>query len=695
MKFKKKLLIFGVLTSFSPFLAASFCSAPTNSSKNIDVSSKINSPLVLEADLFDDPNLKVSNQIGKLTQNDYRFKDVKLNEKEKDLLIPFVDKKEVSDSYSILPNSINEKEFLLADSYTEEALREINEIATPSDVISKDGTRYYEYKDPFTKVIFREFDLTPEQSNPTFFIGSENIHLLAQEFKRKVPFGLEISDLKAININGGVEMNDAFSGLYTVGNKNIYINGNLFANYDLPIYHKIALIMPTLFHEYIHHWANSYISWNILKLNTDWLNENYDEKLTKTFNVSYKGSGLNQNGLINEKEAWNYAFSNSFLKLLNYDFDNFVSLPEDLYNLFQLEPEQIKTFVHANFTLPTIWKLANFEIRGGISEQDLERKYYYDGYYNFYHTLRDLLYFYSMTELVPREYSKFAYESYYNINEDRNDKNTYIKMDDNKIFFSSWFGNFDYEPDKNKKIVSNFKISTNNLDWSKTFLNGVSNPNRAGVYIQNSSMFPNNPFKIYDFKYYTEDGLEILDEERSNSRSIPFYQTFLKAMGYGKSIAFLNRTSKNKVQLGGYLKDQKYKGFAILDKNNKLKQTVKFKYNSIFNFFGHYDFDKGARLGENNQDREAQLNNRLYPVNKFYSYLTESSFNLTTDSQIYMWEDLNNNGIFDNGEIDYDFEFTLPETRYVTTKRSYNTSSQTLVITNDPKNNKKVVVHAV
>ncbi|WP_426460942.1 MYPU_1760 family metalloprotease [Mycoplasma hafezii] len=703
-RFLKKLMFSTVALTTIPIVAASckyfdlsFGKGNTFQTGNVDSSQFPKENYAWTLYQTNTPELEVTTNSGKFVPNDYEYTHENPN-----ILAPKVKEVEQPKNYGYKKTAITpaETSHLAEDS---KFFAENYDLLNAEDKVyiktTSNGQRYLEYKDPYTQVLFRDFELSnPQTGKKTFFFGAEGIKAFAHEFKRKVPFGPEIQELKAININGGVDLKQSFYGLYKPYEKQIYINGSNYAKTELNLYEKIAFLLPTLFHEYLHHWASSYVGYS-LDFNDEekkYLYNTYEPQLFDNIKVLYQPKFEGEKDYY-ALEYWNHNFINNFVKLLNYDFDNKVELnPEIWKGLFGINENEYRKFLHEKFSLADLFYLANIYDQNALKNKSLHDNYYIDARLLFTMSLSELFYYYSTTELIPREYTKYAYESYFNINEKRTNK---FPSGKNRILLSSWFGTYRYNPIND--LITEFSPSAANLDWSKTFLNGLGNPSRQGNYIQNATVFPNNPFEIQDFKYIDKNGeVKVLEKERAKNRSIEFYQTFLQAMGYGKEIASIYSPKNNEVIVNGYLPDDKYTGIVITDNNKKVIDQAEIKYNPIFNFFGHYDFDEGARMYDQNDlsmtpERQRQINNRLYPKNKYYTYTTAVLKHLSDGNTIHFWIDKNANNKVDEGEIDFNHQITVPSTRFVTNVRDNNDIKKLFLLSYSDESKKNLVFNEI
>ncbi|WP_406614632.1 MYPU_1760 family metalloprotease [Mycoplasma corogypsi] len=604
---------------------------------------------------------------------------------------------------------IKPNEYSASDLLSKQANDQINEIA---NVYENKEQTMMTYKDPYTGVSFNQFKVKrlykmenkPVEDAVYYFTPAELV-LFAQEFKRKVPFGPEIKRLVSININSN-RLNSRVNGLYHVGDYQIDINTTTYIPFkeQMGSYEKIGAIMATVFHEYMHHFSTVYIQNagfdNIFfGANTPTINQLnptlspdilQDKKL-------YYNPRLNPNNDQGSVLNWNYYFINNFYNLLNYDVEDPGYIRPALTYLWPAVGNNKTGGILGNMFSPNwIWNTANRPTN--LTPEELETKAYFDSQKLFSLTVKMFGYNYSIIELIPREYTKFAYESYFNINESRNKlaSNQYLNRSQTEALSLSYFG-ATISPTNPYQTNFNIAPSAQAEDWSKVYLNSLGGPNRTGMFISQAAVSPNSVFDISEFRYVDKDGEpQRLPDEKTKNRSVEFYQEFLKVMGYGKSLAqiyYEDNTSQNtgatvkqfnRVKFSGYLPDNKYTGMVI--KDGSTYKTVTFDYIPTFNFFGHYNLNPGARYGT--EQRKEELGDRLYPENKFISYVTKQFVSLNKNSQLFMWIDKNKNGRYDEGEIDQDFQWSLPIARFVSSSEATSQGGRPLTAILDKNDNR-------
>ncbi|MFV8401340.1 MYPU_1760 family metalloprotease [Mycoplasma sp. 2634B] len=633
-----------------------------------------------------------------------------------------------------------------------QALELVNKVGNISwDVKTNDEGTYIEYVDPYTQIKFRDFAYKVDKENPAnnrYLLGPGGLAYLANEFKRKVTFGPEVYDLEAININDFTIIPTTANGLYIPSTKNIYINAAFMCETNATLYDRVATIMQTLFHEYMHHWANNYAEIALPKLdktiptgnvNGPMANKNQKQMVTVKY---YEPGESNKNGLLDKifssanEQYWNGYFADYFRYFLNYDVAAKSYIKPEILALLRerwvgSNATDVSDSLYANFSPKDLWDVSNGIYNGQKSPRDplalqnrLDSKdgFWYSPDEKFALSSKDLRYYYSLTELVPREYLKFAFESYYNINE----MNPALKAEAEKQEFSSgYFGNMKFHY-SNKASTYEIRPSSIAEDYGKVFMNNFDSLSRSGWYINDDSgiIDPLHPIKYWDpkqnkwvstiiqgsssimipaspFALSSYKTLNDIPNNQANKihqdNSTNFYAMFLETMGYGNEIAQIyydnsdwkwvgknhaqvqkNETNITKVKFSGYLKDKSHTGIAIVDNNGQVVAHSEIIYLDTFNFFGHKDFDKGARIENeiqaNDQLRQVQIGNRIHANRNYISYITKDFIVAGNNGTIYFWDDLNNDGLLQDNEVVRDHAPSVPSNRWVTTYRAENAS---------------------
>ncbi|VEU71044.1 MYPU_1760 family metalloprotease [Mycoplasmopsis glycophila] len=498
---------------------------------------------------------------------------------------------ETSEQADKFLHKINESEFLSLDASAVDQINLTSEAFKTTQ--EEDGKIYLEYIDPYTKIKFREYPLDITNNNATFLLGKEGLVILANEFKRKIPFSTEVFDLDSININLKDFNQEDLHGAYSDKNKAIYLFMEVAKSQKMLAEQIIAVLMPSLFHEYIHHVATSYFS------NFDYYHA--DKNLTLSSNYTF-----------------NKQFIDQFVKLLNPTIKN---------------PEK-------NNSLNDLIQFANFD----QNEDKIRSVYSFSKIMTAFVNKRKIKYLYSYEEMIAREYTKYAFENYFN----KTDKLEYNGV---KASFEG--------------LTANGKLNYYSylFDWSRTLL-FKNNDDILKDWSLIEPIFFNDLFK---FNY----------EQK-------FYNLFLEYIGYGKSISqicyennwkyifeqkerksdqiWLDDTKFANIKITGYLENNEYTGIAFWDKQNEqIIKAATIHYMPAFNFFGRKTYDQGARLS-NQTARTEQIDQRLYPGYHYVPYYTDfiNVEKLPNNLALYFYKDLNNDGQVSLDEILFDNKLTIP-----------------------------------
>ncbi|QDF65217.1 MYPU_1760 family metalloprotease [Mycoplasma nasistruthionis] len=619
------------------------------------------------------------------------------------------------------------------------------------------GKSAYVYKDPFTKIEFIDYSYAnDENGNPIYLFGPQGLALMAQEFKRKVTFGPEVFDLKKIEINNFNIITENSNGLYIPNIKTIFINGAALNGLDVDLYTKVGVLMPTIFHEYMHHWNNSYAE--IAFENSDYnqfINDNQtaDKNQKQAVKIYYNDvSSKSSSHSHSNRQLWNGYFVDNFKTLTNYNvpFKSEIQTAwiRDVRRLNSTDLSSaapISNYLYNVLSPKQVWNLANSDPSSPIAIQlnhtaSKYRKLFYSPDGQFGLDASQIKYYYSATELVPREYSKYAFESYFSINDPNPAFTAREKLEP---FSIGYFGIFKFKYNQNNTSVTySFSPSPIADDYGKVFMNNFDSLTRQYFYQPQSVMMPSTPFALEGYKVNQADAYELYGKQENlaqiitdyenqvkSNKNVYFYKLFLETMGYGKVISQIyfnegnwswlqnsfrsinpDSSKYNEIKFSGYLDSNKYKGLVFVNKNTgAVVNKTEFEYLDSFNFFGHANFDEGAQLFNvsktndpvtgkpvtqmsNTEDRDKQIKNRIYPnriINTTtkepifkdnYPYITKDFVPFDNEANlIYLWQDLNNNNLVEENEILKDREITLPENRWVTSRRSVQTATNYVV----------------
>ncbi|QGZ97775.1 hypothetical protein GE118_03090 [Mycoplasma sp. NEAQ87857] len=529
------------------------------------------------------------------------------------------------------PKEITSKEFLLVDGNEKDVLNEINKHYEIKEQKNDKGY-FYEYIDPYTKIKFIEKPYKETFLTRKYLLGPKGLIYLANAFKKKVPFGPEVFNLQSVMLEN--KLNKTYLGLFTPQKDVIILNTNqlsdLNSQYSNIEYVVDNVLLPTLFHEYIHFFVSNYAS----------IKQENDEQNKIIFNTNDADTII---------AYWEKSFIDQFKGLLNFNYDK--KFNPDLYKNFG------KSFIANSFTLKELWDEANGEFNLLPNLDYFVEKYGGGKSYIFSKngpefTKTNIKYIYSADELVAREYLKYAFEPAYSSNNS--------KFYDYNV--STWTSNTQY-------------FVPYALDQSRTYFTDFKN-NLAKNFKNNLMFYPNNVY-YFDLPKNHDDYLV-----NNLDRSQQFYNLFLNTLGYGYSInqiyvekdwksldekrVFIDDTKYKNIKISGFLQDKKLSGLALVD-NNQIVDFSKIHYLSTFNFFGR----------SKNPLEDASAEYRRYPKQKFIPYITDKfldtklNINSTNNLLIKGWIDSNKDNIAQTNEL-VNFEFNVPNTfRDISTNVSF------------------------
>lgn len=563
--------------------------------------------------------------------------------------------------------------------------------------------------DKDTQVTFLSYN---QKSLGRPWFNLQELKRLVEVFKKTATYGPEIKMLNAV-IFDDYDMIDASAlGQYISSTREIYINTQNFENLEFETEDKIKLVMPTLFHEYMHHWANIYVNTGYYsKLD----NKNVD-------NIYYEGDG----GSL--KQVWNKNYVDRFLNLLNYDknwipqarANNFNSIASNLFNLKGI-------FAYANYKkfLTENYGITDSKFNS-ISEDKSVRFSPND---TIQYTLKQLKYYYSFTELVPREWTKVALDLGFKTEKVqgtngqtfidnvgykklKNNPNLEYKVGlygliirttspwarpsslwnksnpSNTVSQDSPFIKL-HKEDKKTVIYQikgiKYQLITNTFieDWART-RTVLLNSNDGSISFSNRLFFPNS---IYGGEYVTNSGqIHIID-----NKSEELLNLHLQSMGYGKRISQIfnkldvytwnkkddgdyisyDSGSINNFKIMGYLPSRNYKEIHYTSISNR-DVGVKLEYMP----FTFRIKNKIVATDSNDFTYPADMNTNL-------GYITKEYININAidrSKPLWFWNDKNNNNIIDSDEH-YAIDISdVPNVRQIT---SYNSMLYTNYILNN------------
>ncbi len=451
--------------------------------------------------------------------------------------------------------------------------------------------------------------LVEHESGGSYFFGHEGLQAINEKIKSDLQFGPEIENIKTITINNLSILNREVSGQYNPFTNEMSISiSNLIPQFqNIPLEEKVELIFPTIFHEYGHHFANTYITSistndirNSKKLfsqnGTRSVHKNIPKKFLQEFEESlhYKNTTIN-NLLSNDKSQ--------------------ISSKKSARSLYE---ETNSANIKNKSTDHDYLKINDFRLTTKIPARNLERE--------FLITSDKYAYLFSIDELLTRKLQQISYIDVLNGTSIANKTSTFTGTEYRGNFYPSTIAT---DISKNKKIE---------FDGNETY---SINDELILMDYPYGGIFIDNLGKTHIIK----------------STVNTLWNAYLDISGYqyGISQIFLNNTSKQatkttrtslskndflNIKFTGFLDNsKKYKSLLLKNKNGSYIKHNFIKNNYKYNFLSA----KSDILS-----RERDL---IKPQNKFgytTDYINISKVDLT--SPIKAWNDKNNNGNLDVGE---------------------------------------------
>lgn len=613
------------------------------------------------------------------------------------------------------PNHLNEEEFAKKEEEYNNIPENANDLIVEKSFTAEGIQFFYkEYVDPYTGIKFRDYSYytEPNTGQKRYFLGENGLALLAFEFRRKVTFGPEVNTLDSINVNNFNVIESGANGIYIPALRQIHINSFSSLEAGLDLYSKVKGMMGTLFHEYMHHWASTYAEIGNPMANTNRTyniftqgrirNANVLTRFPFTTRIRYYGTS---NSTRSADGFWSTYFAYNFYRLLNYDTtETFRDARESAFEIEngeidyrdELRYSTLTNYSFNHYSLNEIFTFANahssYYPTPNNAYRSLINKFQTTGYVNFANfgtfssgqtgvSPETIRYLYSLTELVPREWSKFAFDPYFKPSERAN----FVQNPSNPG--QSWglaWGGF-YKNQRNGQ--STFIPSSLGDDWSKVYLMNLSAIRNGAIgpynFDKKDVVYPNT---VKSLQGSTWENLwkNTPRESKITDRSKDFYSVFLNTMGYGKTISQIitdvkqppvgtingaqpEKETQSQIKFLGYLpQDTKFKGLVFENTSNSATpyQVAEFQFKNFFDFF---------------KEDKRELENELTNNQEFKSYITKDFVNFATvdtNKTIKYWEDKNNDSNFTPDEI-VSGTITLPTNRFTTTLNTANKDYRT------------------
>lgn len=590
-----------------------------------------------------------------------------------------------------------------------------------ADLLDKNFVAYF---DPDTTITFYSYKINDGEP----FLDKEGLKELANYFKKIATFGPEVKMLNSIILDNRDIIGKNTLGQYVLQTREIYINTSTYdklAGSGVTNTEKVKMIMPTLFHEYMHHWAGCYASTGLPK--------EYDSRNIE--DILYKPSGYDSS-----PQIWNKYFVNNFKNILNYDKEPFNGTSKTEYYPKEVnEKSPYGTVAIQNYmNLKNIFDYSNygeslnkkFITQKPFSNFKEGTKFAFNpqsqSYYRFSEP-NQLSYFYSMTELVPREWTKAAFISPFKITSKQITQPTGITKtvySDNAItknykdnsgrkYTAGAFGALVENPSFNQFSIKNeqfinqinifnsnvnkfyhdsspvekfydgkkeYQYSTNSLieDWRRTTETTFRFADKK-ISLNDTTFYPNNVFGGY---YSSHSG----DKPLTN-KSKEFLNLYLEIMGYGKLISQIiprfdkfswidsnsinsNADMLNEFKILGYVPNKKFKALYYTNNSNQLiKVPLELLQINNKDIASTFRIKKEPIVGLYDDDFESKVLNpdihHMLGGTDIYSYSTKyiNYKNIKSQSEIFFWEDKNNDNVMTDEEKIYNV--ALPNHRSV------------------------------
>ena len=468
-------------------------------------------------------------------------------------------------------------------------------------------------------------ELIEYESNGSYFFGKEGLEAINKRIKSDLQFGPEIEVLKKITINNLSILSNNVSGQYNPFTNEISISiSNLIPQFQsIPLSEKIDLVFQTIFHEYGHHFANTYITSiatndarNSKKLFYENKNRSVYKNIPKKFLEAFE-------------ESLHYS-NNAANDLLSNDKNNISSRKSA--NAFYKETNgiNIKNKNKDNDYL----KINDFNLTTKIPAKKFQREFSIDS--------NKYTYLFSIDELLTRKLQQISYID---------NLNGFSIADKTTTFTGTEYQEYFYP-------------TTIALDISK---------NRKIDYLGNETYRINDELILMDYPYggnFTDNtGKTHIIEPTVENLWMAYFD--IGGYNYGISQIFLNNSSeqvtrntrtplmKNSftdIKFSGFLdKSKKYKSILLKDLNGSYK-----KYDFLKNNYEYKFLSAKSDVLSNKRDLSKTQDKFGYTT----PYIDISKVDLS--SPIKVWNDKNDNNQLEAGEYD---SLTVSPDRPTTTFR--------------------------
>ncbi|MGL6124886.1 MAG: MYPU_1760 family metalloprotease [Metamycoplasmataceae bacterium] len=451
--------------------------------------------------------------------------------------------------------------------------------------------------------------LIEHESDGFFFFGVEGLELLNKRIKSDLQFGPEVETIKSIRINNLSILNENVNGQYNPFTHEMEISILHFIPEfkNIPIEEKVELVFPTIFHEYGHHFATTYIT----SIATN------DPRNSKKLFAKNSGKSMHKN--------IPKVFLDEFEKALHYDDSEVSNLLSNNTNDISSKRSAKYLYEHSNSS--------NIKYNDGNDYLQIDE-------FNFSNTIpfrnknvpfdvksNRHTYLFSIDELLTRKLQQITYIDRINGKSIANNSTTFTGTEFKNGFLSSTMG---ADISRNKQI-----------QWIE---------NSDSYTIKDNLLLIDYP---YGGNFIDNQGRSIKIESTLNALWNAYYD--IGGYDYGISQIFLNnssiqnssttrttllRSDFRNIKFTGFLDNsKKYKGLLLKEKNGLYKEHLFSKNNYEYKLMG-------AKSDVLSKTRDLNKEQNKFGYSTDYIDISKVDF----DEPIKVWNDINNNDKFENFE---------------------------------------------
>ncbi|WP_371246579.1 MYPU_1760 family metalloprotease [Mycoplasmopsis agassizii] len=541
----------------------------------------------------------------------------------------------------------------------------------------EDTDNFYTYQDGLTGL---KFYVNKNKSSNKFFFSKAEIVEFVRTFMKEIDYGPEITALNGVVIDFENEIVPNTAGLYIPELKQVFATTDAAArNPNLTYQQRVAYILPTLKHEYIHHFASIYID------------RDFDSKVLDATNTQATIDRTGREGYI---KNYDKHFYDNFTKLLNYAntplnktyYDGSIKQGPCLCNylsaaaLFNISngtsqenAEDIALFENASkdwngqltydtFKSNLAPNKTTEELKGTQWDPASEERAKNRNYISKPLSKQGINYHYSMAELIAREWTKLAQTSNYD----------QIEHGDT---FQNWFYTQGYSltgaPGPSIQAIAD--------DWSRTIeLRSGAVKNSVGNWESDLVIRPEGKNgKLVAANSAYGGVLKITDKNVTlDDNSKALYNTYLAAAKADNEISSLtvlnpldvhtttsldtskigfDKINKDSIRVGGFLTEEKAKKYkSLIVKGNYATPYV--KTDLVFlnwdnNSKTAEDFTMRAKSSLLSMTRDLEPVSSNFSSEKLVTFYAGARIDFSKAKELYFWEDKNSDSIVQESEL--------------------------------------------